>query len=139
MRVVGGTVDEVHRVVERAQLGDVRLAEQDRARGAQILDHDSVLARDVSLENARGVAARQSGDLDRFLDGERHSVERAELVTGRYGPLGRPRLLPSLLEPRHDERVQRRVERLDPVHVGVEHLDGAHLSAPDRLRDPGRR
>ena len=93
VRVAGGAVDQVVRVVVQRELGDVGLADQDRPGLAQVRDHRRVLGRDVALEDLRSVAARHPRDLDALLGRERHAVQRPDGRSHRRAP-SRPRAPP---------------------------------------------
>ena len=114
VRVARGAVDEVVGVVVERELGDVGLAEQDRARAAQVARHGRVLGRDVALEDLRPVAAGHPGDLDALLGGERHAVQRPDALAVDRALLGRARLLERLLDSAAAPRVELAVDLLGP-------------------------
>ena len=112
-----------------AELGDVRLPDQDRPGLPQAGDRGRVAGRHLDGSQARRLARGQARRRDRLLDRERHSRERP-------GPRIGSRLTGPVEIENHD-RVQLGVPLLDPFGVQVEHLDRADLPAADRRGDLG--
>ncbi len=129
VRVVSRAVDEVVRVVVDRELGDVGLAEQDRAGATQVADHDGVLCRDVALQQLRPIGAGHPSDLDGLLGRERHTMQRADvLVPGDERLFGGASFLERLLESRENQRVDLAVDLFGASYVRLDQLDGAHFS-----------
>ena len=83
-------------VEEVRELGQVGLAEQDRARGAQLGDDRRVLGRDAVLERDRARGGRHAGRVEVVLDDHRDAVQRAADVAGGALGVERGRLLQRL-------------------------------------------
>ena len=139
VRVAGRAVDAVDRVPEAAELGHVRLAEQDRSRGAQAADHDRVGVGDARLDEQRAVARRHPRDRHDLLHGEGHAVQRPGVLAARQRRVGPRRLGARLVDPRQDDRVDLAVALGDPRGVGLDQFDRTHLALTDRARHPCRR
>jgi len=87
-----------------------------------------------------GTAARagfpgHAGDGNRALDADRHAVQRADLVAEQDRLVSPPRGGPGPLRIDVDERVQPRVEPLDPGEMGVDHFGRCHHARPDQCRE----
>ena len=115
---------------QRAELGRVRLAEEDEARGAEPRGRVGVVRRHEAeaLEQAGahvvGVVGRVG---EQVLQEERHAAK------GPAWQVRRRRLGARLLEERDDDRVQLRVDRLDAGNGRVDERRGAEFAAPHQL------
>src|SRR5439155_27031403 len=78
-----------------------------------------------------------TGRVEGVLDGEGYAVERPELGAPQHRRFGRAGPFLSVGRLGH-ERVEVRVEALDPVAVLVKGLDGRGFAPPDPQRELGR-
>ena len=111
----------------RAELGDVGLAQEDRAGLAQPPQRHGVRLRDVVGEQPRAVGRGHPRDGDDLLRGERHAVQRTEVIAARERRVGRDGLGARLVQAREDQGIDPRVALGDAGGVRVEELDGARL------------
>src|ERR1051325_5273659 len=93
-----------------------------------LFPYTTLFRSDVPPEDLAGVRARHPCDLDALLRGVRDAVQRPERTAVRQRPLGRARLLERLLEAGQDDRVERGVDGLGAIDVGLDELDRAHLA-----------
>ena len=138
MRVARRPVDVVDGVPECAELGQVGLAQQNRACTPQAPYDHRIGARDPVGLQARAVRRRQARDVDDFLDRERHAVQRAERVAARGRVIRRGGLRPCGLQARHDDGVHVAVAGFVAGRVGVEQFRAADLARTHGARHPRR-
>jgi hypothetical protein len=139
MRVAGRAVDKIDRVPEGAELRQVRLPEQDRARAAHAPDHLGVRGRHPVRKQLRPIGGGHPRDRDHLLRGERHAVQWPQRLTTSHQRVRLARLLAGLLQPQQDDRVHVRIARIDASRVRVNHFDGAHIVRTHRLSHRCRR
>ena len=138
--VPGGAEHRVERLRAGAELRGVRLADGDRARRPQTLHDQRVLVGDeVGKDRGPEGRADAAGE-GQVLVGDRKPVERPERVACRHRPvrLLRFREQHSLRE-EGDDRVQARVDVMNPGEVRPHHLDRRNLAAGDAAGEFGRR
>ena len=115
-----------------AELRRRRLADEDGAGLAQPADGHRVLGRHLVGEDQRAHRRPDALGEQQILDRERHAVERAEQVPPAITAASARRAAVARLVRGHgDERVHRRLERLDPREHGVDHRDGRDLLGAD--------
>ena len=123
--VAGCAIDGIEGLGAEAEFGGVGLADDDRARRAKPLDEDRILSWHEALEQRR--AHRHGHALHRreILDRERQPEQGA---AGGPGILG-SRLGQTVLAgaPR-DDRVEGRVQRVDPVERRFHELDAGEFA-----------
>ena len=120
---VRAAVQRVVRLPRHQLLGDVRHAQDDRAGRAGAADERGVaVIPDAATERA-ACLPRHSGDGNRALDAERDAVQWSERVPSQHRGIRVPRLPPGPFSIDEHERVQRRIERLDALEMGVHELD----------------
>ncbi len=91
----------------------VRLADEDGARGPQAGDARRVLRGHPPHADARRGSRFGAAHVHEVLDRERHPVQRAAVAARRELAVGLARLTPRLVRHYQDERVGRRIARLD--------------------------
>ena len=122
-------------VAHDRQLGKVGLADHHGARGAQTA-HELAVIRDGGEVGRRAPGRYLAGHVLHVLDRDRHAQERP-LVTGATAPVGLLRVHERALVHDVSERVQLRVEALDPLEVEDHELARGHIAAADQLRLAG--
>ena len=83
-------------------------------------------------DRLRGGGARQ---VDVLLDRARDAMQRAEAGTVRHRPVGRVRGREGLIRQEADDGVEVRIDRHDPVQVGLDNLAAADLTIADQSRE----
>ena len=118
----------------QAEVRQIAAAEGDRTGRAQPVHLWGVDRGDrlgQGRDRLRGRGARQ---VDVLLDRERDAVQRAEPGAVRHRPVGRVGGREGLVRQETDERVEVRVDRLDPVQVRLRDLAAADLAIADQGR-----
>jgi hypothetical protein len=118
------------------ELGDVGLADDDRARAAaQARDRQLVLIRHEAGVEERSPGRPHPAREKVVLHRDRHAIEGTQNPAARAAPVARARLLAGgVVE--SDDRVERRVEPLDAGERAIEEVGGRDL-AP--IEEPGER
>ena len=137
--VLGGAVDGVVALPVGQEQRHVGLAEQGDASASEPLDRERVLGRDVVLVGGHAPGRRRAGDVERLLDRHRHAVQRAPDLAAGEGGIGFHGARSGGLGIHPDDRVQRRIEPLDPREIQVEQLQAADFFVPDHLGELRRR
>ena len=132
--VVGGAEEVVVGLGVARELGQVRLAEDDRAGGAQAGDGVRVAYGDVVGERRRAGGRADAGGLEAVLDGDRQSVQRAGRLAPCQRAIGRDRVGEGALGVEGHHRVQRGVVALDPAEVALEEFAAGELPPRQRSR-----
>ena len=136
-RIARAAEDGVLAVEIVGQLGDVRLAEHDRAGALPALDRDRVGRRHEALEELAAVGRAYAGGRERVLDRDRQALERAA-VAGLQPPVGGRRLGAGALGGERDDRVQPRVDAVDVGEVQIHQLRGRDLPCTEEAEEAGR-
>ena len=131
-------VDEVPRGRGVPELGRHRLAEHDPARPPRALDDDRVRVGDVARVDPRAVRSLHAGRGRQVLEGDRDTVQRPDGLARDERGLGGPRVRTGLARGDDAERVDARVQRIDPREERVHDLDGRDLAVADERREPCR-
>jgi hypothetical protein len=103
--------DLVHETIDDIHVRERRLAERDRARRDETLDHGRMTLRDVSLERASSARRRKACDGNLILHRERQPGRRAELGAASARPIDGAGSL------QHAGSVDRRRDVGDPKHL----------------------
>ena len=122
----------------RPELGNVRLADADRARLANALDDQIVLLGDVVAEELGALGGADAGREVEILVGHRQAVKDTERVAAGNRLVCTLRALEAALGKQTDDRVEARVHRFDALEVCGHHLDGRELPTPDPVREISR-
>ena len=120
------------------QLGDVRLADDHRAGGAQAAHDLGVLARGLAV-GVGAVGGDLAGDVGVVLDRDRDAEQRAR-VAAAAAAVGLVGLDQRALGEHDAEGVERRVEPRDALEAGLGQLARGELAGGDQLglaREPG--
>ena len=110
------------------ELVHVELAEEDRAGVGEPRHDRGVRGRDPVGQDARAGGGLDSARAVEVLEGQGHSVERAQGAARHHRGLGRPRRLDGRLRRHREVRLELAVGGGDPVEVRLDHLDRRHLS-----------
>ena len=116
------------------ELGRHRLAEHDPARPPRALDDDRVRVGDVARVDPRAVRSLHAGRGRQVLEGDRDTVQRPDGLARDERGLGGPRVRTGLACGDDAERVDARVQRIDPREERVHDLDGRDLALADERR-----
>ena len=132
-RVARGTEQLRFAEWEDAELGQVRLAEDDGARAAEAFDERGVAGRfEVRQEPAAGgVRHARDGGVE-ILEQQGHAAKRGIRRRQRGG------VAPGLLVHPGDDGVDARIDALGARDRFLQQLGGRHLAAMDELREPQR-
>src|SRR5262249_14708165 len=106
------------------ELGRHRLADDDRAGGAQLGDDGGVVAGPATGAERRAEFGRVIRGVDDVLDRDRNAVQRAEGVALRAALVERARLRERVLAVEMDERLDLAVEGFNAVEAGADILRG---------------
>lgn len=118
--------------------GDVAVADDDRAGGAQPRGHGAILGGDpIELHRADG--GPQAGDVEAVLEGHRHAVQRTQGLPALEGGISLDGLLSGPVRVQRHHGVEHWVVRGDPREVGFQRLDRGHLAAAQPASQLGRR
>ncbi len=130
-RVAGRAVHPVPGRRLGAELGRVRLADQDRAGRAHLREPRLVAVGDLPGPGERAAGEGQAGRFVQVLGGERQAVE--ETALGGRKRVGGVGVGQGLLGPQGDDRVDLRVQRLDPRQRRFADLAGRDPVAAEQL------
>ncbi len=114
------------------ELGQVGLGDQDRAGPFETRDAGRIRPRNAALEDGGTTLRRHAGGVERILDGERNSMQRAEPGSAHHLRFGGPCRRDSLLGGERDDGVQPWIGRGDPIEVRLDDLDGRKPPGPDQ-------
>jgi len=140
--VPGVARDPEHRTVGEgleAELREVRLAEDDGAGRLQASDRDVVRLRHQLGEEPRAARRAEAARVERVLERERHTVQRAERLALHHRDLRLARGHARDVGRDHAEGVEARVQRLDAGQQRLGDLDGRELLVTDERGDLERR
>ena len=129
--ISGGAEHRVEGVGAGAVLRRVGLADHDRSRGLQPLDDQTVLVRDVMLEDLRAPRRADPARGREVLDRNGNAVQRPELRASRERAGGRARRGQRLIRGDRAVRVERRVDSRDPIEDRAGQLERRDLPPPD--------
>ena len=120
-------------VAARAPFGDVGLADDDRAGALEHRDDGFILGRDVVREQHAAKTRRQSLGVDQVFDPEREPAAGRGYRRASRQPRS-PRRCARRLERARDDRVDGRIDLLDPDGATVHEFDGESLRSPISAR-----
>ncbi len=137
--VPGQPVDRIVALIIEEELRHIRLGEDDGPGPAQ--------ARDVWIVGGRAVIAarvdperrRRSFQVEAFLDGDRHAMERPERLAGALAPVGLARLRAGRVVALPHDRVEARVDLFDALDVRLDRLGSRDVPGRDTRRELDRR
>ena len=124
--------DIVEGVRAGAELGRVGLAHDDRAGRAEPFHDQAVGDGNVVGERAGAVGGADAGRVVEILDRDGQTVQRPERLAARDPAVRLVGVVQRALLPQADNRVDPRVDRVDPLQVRRHHLAGRDLTAADR-------
>ena len=124
--------DGVEGVRAGAELGDVALAQDDRAGGAQPLDDEVVLIRHVVGVDGRAEGRADARRRDEVLDHDGQPVQRARRPARGEGGVGGIGVGQGALGEERADRVDARIDPRDLVEVRLDDLAGGELPAADQ-------
>ena len=90
MRIARRAVERVIALPVAQGDGDIGLAQQHRAGGAQAFEHGGVRGGHIASMGRVAAGGRPAGDIEGFLDGEGDAVERSQRLSPRA-----PRIAPA--------------------------------------------
>ena len=122
-----------------AEMGRVRLAEQDRPSSPQSASDRTVEIRYVVLEELRAVGRAQPGRWLEVFDRNGQAVQRPKRTTAQDSSFGGPRRVTRTVGVERDKCVHARLQPLRSFEHVVEHLDGRNTSSADRFDQCGGR
>ena len=111
---------------------EVGFAEHDRTATAQCGDVGIVVWRDVVRARRQAVRRRQTADILRIFDRDRHAVERADALAAHTAFVGESRFGERDVVTADDDRAQRPIDRLDAGDVRGDDLDARRFARGDR-------
>ena len=119
-----------------AELRQIGLSNDDRARGAQPRNVYRVLRCDRRILQQQGPLGRREADavLD-ILDADGHTGQLARIVTASNSRVDAIRLAISRISIEHDEGVELGILPGDDIQTVFEHIACRLLAGPDGLRD----
>ncbi len=119
----------------QAELGNVGLADDDRAGGAHPPHVQFVGRRDLVGEDRRALRGGEPAGIGEVLHRDRETVHPPRVVAAVELLVTLPGLVDELgLVGAGHDRVHRRVEPIDVPEVGLQHLDAGDLPAADQPR-----
>ena len=113
------------------ELVQVRLADQDRARGFQPPDHLRVLGREAVFVNGAGGGGAHPGRIDAVLQADGNSMQRAADAPRRLLVRQAFCLCQRLLAHHRDPGVDFRIPGLDGIEAGLGEIDGREFFGPN--------
>jgi len=133
-RVAGQAVQGRVGVDAQGEVRQIGTAERDRAARAQPLHRRGVDRGDRLGQGRDPLRGRGASHVDVLLDRERDAMQGAQPGTVCRQPVGLIGGREGLLGQTPDDRIDVRVDRLDPVQVSLDHLSAADLPAADHRR-----
>ncbi len=130
-RIVGRAVDRVEGLYVLGQAWRVGLAEDHRARGAQAGHGHGIVTAAIVLELGFADDGGQAGDFVSVLDGHRHAVQRAPVLTGRDRGIGLVGALAGGFDIHGHDGVDWFTERFDTGQIVVERGTAGDVAARD--------
>ena len=138
--VAGQPVERAVGVHAQAHVGQVGAADRDCAGSPHPFDDRRVRRRDGIGESRDAPGRRAAGDVDIVLDGERDAVQRPQRFTGSGLAIRLDRIAARLFGENLHDRVDGRVDRLDPTKVCFDDLDaGKSVRAIPAAKSPAER
>ena len=117
----------------------IGLSDDDRAGLSQSCDHRGVPVGDELLKRRIAPGGVQPGDVERLLDRHRHAVQQPGPLAARDGLVGGRRLPQRGLAAQLHDRVQLRIDSIDPAQHQLGQLAGTDLPPADHpRRSPSR-
>jgi hypothetical protein len=117
--------------MEIGELGGHRLADDDRAGGAQLRHYGGVAPRPASGGERRAKLSRVIRGIDDVLDRDRNAVERPDRPTLRAALVESARLRQRMVDVEMDERLDLTIERFNALQAGARIILGRNRAAGD--------
>src|SRR5208283_1536493 len=129
--IVGAAIKKVVALPGHEQFGRVGDAEDHGSGGAQACDQRGVGSGDVSGAQTRTGFTKMSGHINRRLDGNRHTMQRPEIVSAQDRFLCFPCLGKDSFRLVINESVQRGIQARNAIEVSARHLHRRNFFAAD--------
>ena len=138
-RIDGAAVQPVVGEPAVAEGRRVGAPDDDRAGLEQVVDHRAVAGGDPFFLQVHAVAGREAYLVDVYLDGNRHARERSGIIAARQRRIDSARTGQNLVGSMVDDRVDRRVDGIQPRQRRLRGLDRRELALTHERGDAGRR